>query len=73
MDHHGLDISKCGMNAMAPVRHVMMVAMVVANGFILTVCILWDLCCLKMAEFAVCCWDRSIRRGSTASAVDLFE
>jgi len=56
-----------------PVRHAMMVAMVVANGFILTVRLLWDLCCLKIAEFAVCCRDRSIRRGSTASAVDLFE
>jgi hypothetical protein len=55
VDDHGLDISTCGMNAMAPVRHVMMVAMVVANGFILTVCILWDLCCLKIAEFAVHC------------------
>jgi hypothetical protein len=37
VDGHGLDISKFGMNAMAPVRHAVMVAMVVANGFILTV------------------------------------
>ena len=34
MDGHGLDVSKFGMNAMAPVRHAMMVVMVVANGFI---------------------------------------
>jgi hypothetical protein len=37
VDGYGLDVSEFGMNAIAPVRHAMMVAMVVANGFILTV------------------------------------
>ena len=40
MDGHCLDVSKFGMNAMASVRHAMIVALVVANVFILTVQIL---------------------------------
>jgi hypothetical protein len=37
VDDHGLDVSKFGMNPITPVRHAIMVAMVVVNGFILTV------------------------------------
>ena len=48
---------------------------IVWHGWIwhFTIMILWDVGSWKMAERAVHCWGRSIQRGSTASAVELFE